>query len=169
MVRFIAVISAGLILVLLAISLWSRSFGPKEGDWYVRVPQDSLLVDRAVYSDSAASPLAKRLVSDMLTRELRVRIEKAGLCDVVSAHYEAVNARLQESEAPLEQAFFAARPVALFDSTSRRCFAYSIAYSVPLDEPFEWKRQLLTSVPLRLTLIHPLEDIEHFRHESSSR
>ena len=168
MVRIIAVICTGLFLALLAVSLWSGT-RIKEGDWFVRIPRDSVLVDQAVYSDSAASPLAKRLVSDLLTRELRVRIEKIGHCTDLSAHYEATNARLQESSDLIEQAFFAARPVALFDSMASRCFAYSIAYSVPLDEPVQWKRQLLTSVPLRLTMIHPVEDIKHFRYEEPVR
>ena len=105
----------------------------------------------------------------MLTRELRVRIDRTGQCDALSAYYEAVDERLQKSKEKLEQAFLATRPITLSDSTAQDCFSYSITYNVPLDVPVQWQRQLLTSVPLRLTMIHPIKDLKYFRHDEHAR
>ena len=45
-----------------------RHAGPVTGSVYSRSAHDSTVVSRVILSDSAASPLAKRLVRDLLTR-----------------------------------------------------------------------------------------------------
>ncbi len=151
--------------VILALVLWRQADRPAPGELYTRAAHDSSVVARAIVSDSAASPLAKQLVSDLLTRELLVRIEKTGRCGAVMDHYDALNLRLQATKNLLEQAFLAARPVQLYQDDQLRCFAYSVIYHIPLPKPMNWRNHLLTKVPVQLTLIHPMEDFKYFRHE----
>ena len=70
-------------------------------------------------------------------------------------------------EDPLERSFQAVRPVLLFESGAQDCFSYTVKYDVPLAEPIRWNMRLLTSVPMRLSLIHPMEDFGRFRHDAS--
>ena len=156
---------AGTLVVILALVLWRQADRPAPGELYTRAAHDSSVVARAIVSDSAASPLAKQLVSDLLTRELLVRIEKTGRCGAVMDHYDALNLRLQATKNLLEQAFLAARPVQLYQDDQLRCFAYSVIYHIPLPKPMNWRNHLLTKVPVQLTLIHPMEDFKYFRHE----
>ncbi len=145
--------------------IWMRSTGPESGKLYSRAPHDSSTVSRAVVTDSAASPLARRLVTDLLTRELLVRIDKTGRCKAVMDYYDAVNLRLQATKDLLEQAFLAARPVQLYSDDQLRCFAYSVTYQIPLPEPMNWRGHVLTDVPIQLTMIHPIDDFKYFKRE----
>ena len=158
---------AGALVLLLALGMgfWMRSGKPVTGEYYRRAAHDSYVVARAVVSDSAASPLARHLVKDLLTRELRVRIEQTGRCQAVMEHYDAVNLRLQMTKDLLEQAFLAARPVQLYTDDRQQCFAYSIIYHIPLPQPMNWRNHLLTKVPLQLTIIHPMTDLRYFQRE----
>ncbi len=156
---------AGALVVTLMLVFWRQADRPVSGELYLRAAHDSSVVARAIVSDSAASPLAKQLVTNLLTRELLVRIEKTGRCGVVMDHYDALNLRLQATKDLLEQAFLAARPVQLYQNDKLRCFAYSVTYHIPLPEPMNWRNHLLTKVPLQLTLIHPMEDFKYFKHE----
>lgn len=155
----------GVLVVTLALVFWKHTDKPAPGEIYLRAAHDSSVVARAIVSDSAASPLAKQLVTDLLTRELLVRIEKTGRCGAVMDHYDALNLRLQATKDLLEQAFLAARPVQLYEDDQLRCFAYSITYHIPLPQPMNWRNHLLTKVPLQLTLIHPMDDFKHFKPE----
>lgn len=158
---------AGTLGLVLTLVLWMRWGGPVPGELYRRAAHDPSIVSRIVVSDSAASPLARRLVTDLLTRELLVRIDKTGRCGKVMEHYDAVNLRLQATTDLLEQAFLAARPVQLYEDEKLRCFAYSITYHIPLPEPMNWQNHLLTEVPLQLTIIHPMKDLKYFKRESN--
>ena len=149
----------------LAIVLWAPSGSPETGQIYRRAAYDSSIVSRIIVSDSASSPLARKLVADLLTRKLRVRIDRVGRCKEVMEHYDAVNFRLQAGSSLLEQAFLAARPVQLYTDDQLRCFAYSITYHIPLPEPMNWQNKLLTKVPLHLTMIHPMTDFKYFKRE----
>lgn len=146
---------------------WMRIPGPVTGEIYRRAAHDSSLVARVIVSDSAASPLARRLVTDLLTRELLVRIEKTGRCAKVMEYYDTHNLRLQATKSLLEQAFLAARPVQLYTDDQLQCFAYSITYLIPLPEPMNWQNELLTNVPLQLTIIHPMTDFKYFQREKN--
>ena len=157
---------AGALLVTLALAYWMQP-APKPGDVYVRAPYDSLFVNQILFANSSASPLASRIIGDLLTRELRVQLAKTGRCETIRAHYEAVNVRRVASHDLLERALLAASPIALYDSTAHKCFAYSITYNVPLGHPIEWQGQELSSVPLHMTIIHPWDDFKYFRHEKS--
>ena len=156
---------AGALVVTLMLVFWRQADRPMSGELYLRVAHDSSVVARAIVSDSAASPLAKKLVTNLLTRELLVRIEKTGRCGAVMDHYDALNLRLRATKDLLKQAFLAARPVQLYQDDQLRCFAYSVTYHIPLPEPMNWRNHLLTKVPLQLTLIHPMEDFKYFKHE----
>lgn len=156
---------AGALGLTLGLVFWMRPSGPVSGELYRRVAHDSSVVARAIVGDSAASPLARQLVTDLLTRELLVRIEKTGRCGAVMDHYDAVNLRLHATKDLLEQAFLAARPVQLYREDQLRCFAYSITYHIPLPEPMNWRNHLLTKVPLQLTIIHPMKDFKYFKRE----
>lgn len=159
---------AGALVVALVLVFWRQADRPAPGELYTRAAHDSSVVARAIVSDSAASPLAKKLVTDLLTHELLVRIEKTGRCGAVMDHYDALNLRLQATKDLLEQAFLAARPVQLYEDDQLRCFAYSVTYHIPLPEPMNWRNHLLTKVPLQLTLIHPMKDFKYFRHEPNN-
>ncbi len=156
---------AGALVVTLMLMFWRQADRPMSGELYLRVAHDSSVVARAIVSDSAASPLAKKLVTNLLTRELLVRIEKTGRCGAVMDHYDALNLHLRATKDLLEQAFLAARPVQLYQDDQLRCFAYSVTYHIPLPKPMNWRNHLLTKVPLQLTLIHPMEDFKYFKHE----
>lgn len=155
----------GIIILIIAFLLWKHPKEPVSGQLYSRAGHDSTIVARAVVSDSAASPLARRLVTDLLTRDLRVKIEKTGPCKAVMDYYDKVNLRLQATKDLLEQAFLAARPVQLFSDDGDQCFSYSITYHIPLLQPMNWRNHVITKVPLQLTIIHPLTDFKYFRHE----
>lgn len=158
----------GAIAILITVFLlWKHQNGPVSGQLYSRAGHDSTVVARAVVSDSAASPLARRLVMDLLTRDLRVRIEKTGLCKAVMDYYDKVNLQLQATKDLLEQAFLAARPVQLYSDEEMKCFSYSITYHIPLPQPMNWRNHVITKVPLQLTIIHPLADFKYFTHEQS--
>ncbi len=159
------ILIGGAFVLTLVLSIWMRSKGPESGKFYSRAPHDSSIVSRAVVSDSAASPLARRLVTDLLTRKLLVRIDKTGRCKAVMDHYDAVNLHLQATKNLLEQAFLAARPVQLYSDDQLRCFAYSITYQIPLPQPMNWRGHVLTNVPIQLTIIHPMDDFKYFKRE----
>ncbi len=149
----------------MALVFWMRKDQPVSGELYRRAAHDSSVVARAVVSDSAASPLARKLVKDLLTRDLLVHIEKTGRCKAVMDHYDAVNIRLQATKDVLEQAFLAARPIQLYKEDHQKCFAYSVTYHIPLPQPMNWRNHLLTKVPLQLTIIHPITDLKYFKRE----
>ncbi len=155
----------GVVVVIMAFLLWKRPTGPVSGQLYRRAGHDSTIVARAVVSDSASSPLARQLVVDLLTRDLYIRIEKTGHCGAISDYYDKVNLRLQATKDLLEQAFLAARPVQLYSDEQTQCFSYSITYHIPLPEPMNWRRHVITKVPLQLTIIHPIADFKYFTHQ----
>jgi len=152
-------------LVILAVVFWMRPSGPVTGKVYSRSAHDSSVVERVILSDSAASPLAKRLVKDLLTRDLKVTIEKTGRCHAVMEYYNGINLQLQATKDLLEQAFLAVRPVQLYTDDQMKCFAYSITYHLPLPHPMNWRNHVITKVPLHLTIIHPLTDFKYFTRE----
>ena len=156
---------AGTLALAAILVFWVRSTKPLPGELYRRAAHDSSMVTRVILSDSASSPLARRLVTDLLMRELLVRIDRIDRCKAVMEYYDAVNRRLQASTDLLEQAFLAARPVQLYSDDEARCFAYSITYRIPLPEPMTYRQQVLTKVPLQLTIIHPMRDIKYFKRE----
>jgi len=155
----------GAAVLVFAFIFWIRADEPVPGKLYRRAAHDSSIVARVMVSDSAASPLARRLVKDLLTRELLIRIEKTGRCKAVMDHYDTVNFRLQATRDLLEQAFLAARPVQLYREDWQQCFAYSVTYHIPLPRPMNWRNHLLTKVPLQLTIIHPKTDLKYFKRE----
>ncbi len=155
-------VTLALVLVLV---FWVRSTRPVSGELYRRAAHDSSMVARVILSDSVSSPLARRLVTDLLMRELLVRIDRIGRCEAIMEYYDAVNRRLQASTDLLEQAFLAARPVQIYSGDDARCFAYSITYRIPLPEPMTYRQQVLTKVPLQLTIIHPMRDFKYFKRE----
>lgn len=129
--------------------------GPGVGDVYIRAAYDSVRVDSIVGLNADASPEARRLVADLLTRALRVRIERVGRCGALG-------------RAGAQEDILASHSVPLFVSAAERCFSYTVQYDLPLEEPMLWKERLMTSVPLRLTLIHPIEDLRDFCAEPCS-
>ncbi len=154
-------------MITLVLVFWRPTDRPSIGEFYLRAAHDSSIVARVILSDSAASPLAKQLATDLLTRELLIRIEKTGRCEEVMDYYDAVNLKLQATKDLLEQAFLAARPIQLYENDQLPCFAYSITYHIPLPAPMNWRNHLLTKVPLQLTFIHPMKDFKYFKREQN--
>lgn len=128
---------------------------PSVGDVYTRAAYDSVRVDSVIGLRSDVSPEAQRLVTDLLTRALRVRIEHVGRCGALG-------------QAGAQDDILAPHPVPLFVSAAERCFSYTVQYDLPLEEPMLWQERLMMSVPLRLTLIHPIEDLRNFCAEPCS-
>ena len=154
---------AGIGLALASVLFWPEP-RPVEGSWYVLERNDSLLVQRLVDTDSGASPIARSVVYDLLSGNQRVRIDKTGACVTLAAHYEGANAHLNLTDDPLARAFLQTRPIALYDSTAYRCFAYRVTYNIPLDPPVIWYDQALRQIPMHFVLIHSQEDFKQFRH-----
>ncbi|MFQ5569860.1 MAG: hypothetical protein ACE5G0_09310 [Rhodothermales bacterium] len=160
------------VVVALALVSFSR-FGartprPQEGAVYVRAGLDSTQVAPAVLSDTTASssPVARRLVLDLLTRDLRVQVDHVGSCGDILDRYLRQNEGLVSTIAdPLDREFRTVRPVLLAGRMMDECFSYTVTYDVPLKRPMRWKNSLLAQVPLRLSLIHPIGDFQHFRKE----
>ena len=157
----------GLCAALASVLFWPEP-GPKEGRWYVLEGRDSLVVQHLVDSDTGASPLARNVVHDLLAGDLRVRVDRTGSCARLAAHYEGANAQLKRTEDPLARAFLQTRPIALFDSTARKCFAYQMTYRIPLDPPVVWYDHQLREVPMHFVLIHPEKDFRQFRYANSN-
>ena len=153
-------------LALSSVLLWPGDH-PREGAWYVSEGRDSVLIEQVIGADSGASPLTRLVVHDLLAGDLQVRVDKTGPCGEVAAHYRGANAHFDTLEDPLERALLHARPIALFDSTARSCFAYRVSYSVPLDPPVTWRGHLLSQLPMQLVMIHPNDDIKQFRYAQS--
>ncbi len=144
---------AAAITALTAVGLYVATSGPRVGKTYVRPAYDSVRVATVLHwSDSTAGTVARRLVTDLLTRDLRVRLDHVGVCTEIVARYEAK-----------ADSFQVIRPVELFDPDTARCFSYTVQYDVPLSEPMMWRRELVTAIPLRLSLIHPRSDFDKFR------
>lgn len=157
------VTAIGICAALAGVLFWPEP-RPKEGAWYVQEGQDSLVVQHLVDSDTTASLLARSVAHDLLAGNLRIQVDKTGDCTVLVAHYRGANAQLKRVDDPLARAFLQTRPIALFDSTSRQCFAYRVTYRMPLDPPVIWYDQQLRQVPMHFVLIHPREDFKQFRH-----
>ena len=135
------------------VGLYLATSGPRVGKIYVRPAYDSVRVATVLHAgDSTAGTVARRLVTDLLTRDLRVRLDHVGGCTEIGARYEA------EADS-----FHFVRPVELFDPDTARCFSYTVEYDVPLSEPMMWQTELVTAIPLRLSLIHPRSDFDNFR------
>ena len=163
-------ISAVVVVVALVGFYWfsARTSRPQEGAVYVRSGLDSAQVAPVVFSDSTArsSPVAGRLVLDLLTRDLRVQVDHVGPCGDILDRYVVYNEGLAgEVEDPLEREFRTVRPVLLAGRLMDECFSYTVKYDVPLKRPMRWKNNLLTQVPLRLSLIHPIADFQYFHED----
>ncbi|MDE2732435.1 MAG: hypothetical protein OXM02_04830 [Bacteroidota bacterium] len=156
----------GLCLALASVLFWPDP-GPEEGRWYVLEGRDSLAVQLLVDSDTAASPATRKVVHDLLAGDMRVRIDRIGRCAHLTAHYEGVNAQLNLAEDPLARILLQSRPIALFDSTARACFAYQVTFPIPLNPPVVWRDRQLREVPVHFFLIHPEKDFRQFRHANS--
>lgn len=154
---------AGIGLALASVLFWPEP-RPQEGAWYVLERNDSLLVQQLVDGDSTASPMARSIVHDLLSGNLRIRIDKTGACVTLAAHYKGANAHLNVTDDPLARAFLLTRPIALYDSTARRCFAYRMTYNMPLNPPVTWYDQAIRQIPMHFVLIHPQKDFKQFRH-----
>ncbi len=167
--RWLFVSAVVVVLALVGFSrLGARTPRPKEGGVYVRAGMDSAQVAPVVLSDTTASssPLARRLVLDLLTRELRIQVDHVGRCGDILDRYVEYNEGLAGTvEDPLDREFQTVRPVLLAGRLMDECFSYTVRYDVPLRRPMRWKNSLLTQVPLRLSLIHPIGDFQHFRKE----
>lgn len=147
----------------------TRTHRPQVGTVYIRAGLDSAQVAPAVLSDTTitTSPVARRLVLDLLTRDLRIQVDHVGSCGDILDRYLRQNEGLADTVAePLEREFRTVRPVLLAGRMMGKCFSYTVKYDVPLARPMRWKNQLLAQVPLRLSLIHPIEDFQHFQKEN---
>ncbi len=117
---------------------------------------------------ASSSPVARRLVLDLLTRELRIQVDHVGPCGDILDRYMRQNEGLASTTLdPLEREFRTVRPVLLAGRLMDECFSYTVRYDVPLRRPMRWKNSLLTQVPLRLSLIHPIGDFQYFRKDKS--
>ena len=165
--RLLAV-SCILLVALLAALSYMHFCGPRPGRHYMRGAYDStrageVLSREAVYSDSASSPLARHLAANLLRRKMPVHIDRTGRCAGIAGWYDAINREVARLADPLERRFRAVRPLFLFREPDGRCFSYTVQYEVPLPVPMQWRRRLLSSVPLRLSAIHPREDARLLR------
>ncbi len=141
---------------------------PNEGSVYLRSGLDSTQVASVVFSDNTArsNPIAGRLVLDLLTRDLRIQVDHVGPCGDILDRYVSHNHGLAgDIEDPLDREFRTVRPVLLASRLMDECFSYTVKYDVPLRSPMRWKNTLLTQVPLRLSLIHPIGDFQHFHKD----
>ena len=167
--RWLFIIAVVVVVALVGFYWFSASTSrPQEGAVYVRSGLDSAQVAPVVFSDSTArsSPIAGRLVLDLLTRDLRVQVDHVGPCGDILDRYVSYNEGLAgDVEDPLDREFRTVRPVLLAGRLMDECFSYTVKYDVPLARPMRWKNNLLTQVPLRLSLIHPLADFQHFHED----
>ena len=69
---------AGTLALALMLVFWMRSTKPVSGELYRWAAHDSSMIARVILSDSASSPLARWLVTDLLMRELLVRMDRIG-------------------------------------------------------------------------------------------
>ena len=138
---------------------------PKAGAIYLRPGFHTAAATPLAFADSAASPLVRHLVADLLSRNLRVRLDHVAPCDTIAARYDRYNAALSAVQNPLERSLRTVHPVQLFHHAPAHCFSYTVTYEVPLRTPVQWKGQRLSAMPLRLTLVHPTEDFDRFFHE----
>lgn len=162
----------GAVVVVLAMASFSRLGArkprPREGSVYVRTGLDSAQVAPVVLSDTSASssPVARRLVLDLLTRDLRIQVDHVGPCGDILDQYMRQNEGLAGTDLdPLEREFHTVRPVLLASRLMDECFSFTVQYDVPLKRPMRWKNRLLAQVPLRLALIHPIGDFQHFHED----
>lgn len=151
---------------LVGVLLWPNA-KPQVGQWYVIEGQDSAAVEHLVDSDSNASPFARTIVHDWLAGQSLIRVDKTGDCRRLVAHYKGGNSQLRNAEDLLVRAFLMTRPVALFDSSAKQCFAYRMTYNVPLDPPVTWYDRQLTEAPMHFALIRSQEDFNQLRHANS--
>ena len=159
---------SGLLLVamLAAVVLLPREI--TSGGQYVRAAYDTSrvrteLLRSAVFSDSASSPLARVLAGRLLSTDTPVVIDRTGRCAAIYSWYQALNRELAKLSDPLERRFRALRPLLLYREPDERCFSYTVQYEVPLPSPAVWQRQLLTHLPVRLSVIHPRGDARLLR------
>lgn len=142
--------------------------GVNSGQHYVRVAYDSARVRTelsrsAAFSDSASSPLVRLLARRLLSTDTPVVIDTTGPCAAIYSWYQALNRELAQLPDPLERRFRALRPLLLYREPQERCFSYTVQYEIPLPAPARWRRQLLTHLPLRLSVIHPRGDARLLR------
>lgn len=145
-----------------------RGQGPYEGSVYVREALDSSLVVPLVLGDTTAevTPLARHLVLHLLMSDIRVQVDHVGRCGDIVDQYASSNERLASTvQDSLDLEFRTMRPVMLARRLMDECFSYTVEYAVPLQRPMRWGNNLLTEVPVRLALIHPLTDFQQFREE----
>lgn len=169
--RWLFVSAVVVVLALVGFSrLGALTPGPQEGTVYVRAGMDSAEVAPVVLSDTmtSSSPVARRLVLDLLTRDLRIQVDHVGPCGDILDRYVEYNEGLAGTALdPLDREFRTVRPVLLAGRLMDECFSYTVRYDVPLRRLMRWKNTLLTQVPLRLSLIHPIEDFQYFRKDKS--
>ena len=137
--------------------------GVTSGQRYVRAAFDTArvrteLARGAVFSDSASSPLVHALARRLLSNETPVTIDTTGTCGAIHAWYQALNGELAQLPDPLERRIRALRPLLLYREPASRCFSYTVQYELPLPAPARWRRELLTHLPIRLSVIHPARD-----------
>ncbi len=142
--------------------------GVTSGQRYVRAAYDTARVRTelsrsAVFSDSASSPLVHVLARRLLSNETPVVIDATGRCGAIHAWYQALNQELGQLPDPLERRFRALRSLLLYREPTSRCFSYTVQYELPLPEPARWRRELLTHLPIRLSVIHPRGDARLLR------
>ncbi len=137
--------------------------GIREGSSYVRTALpvsdiDQRLGNSKAFSDSADHNLTRFLAAEMLRSDLHVLIDRIGRCDAITYWYASLNREIALLDDPLEQQFRSLRPVHLFGEGDGRCYSYTIEHTVPLPEPSVWRRRLLTSIPVRISIIHAMRD-----------
>jgi len=111
-------------------------------------------------------PMARRLIFHLLTHDLRIQVDHVGQCGDVLDRSMRYNEGLVATIADdLNREFRTVRPILLARRMMDRCFSYTVTYDVPLRSPMLKDNSLIVQVPVRLTLIYPLSDFQHFRKE----